>query len=53
MEKSLAEKNRIQSVLSNLSFNYKTKRTLELMDELKTRQMAMTIFVYLDNPVRY
>ena len=54
MEKSLTdEKSRTQTVLANLSFNYKTERTLELLDELKTMQMAMMIFVYLDNPVSY
>ena len=39
--------------MSHLSFECKTDRTVELVDDLMTRQMAMMIFVCLENPVKF
>ena len=39
--------------MSDLSFKFKTERTVVLVDDLMTRQMAMMIFVCLENPVRF
>ena len=39
--------------MTNLSFEYETERTLEIKDDLKTRQMVMMIFVFLHNSVKY
>ena len=53
MEKSLAEiHNRALTVLSDLSFEYKTQGTLHTLKDLVSRQMVMKIFEYLEDPVK-
>jgi len=53
MEKSLADIHSwALTVLSDLSFEYKTQSTLITLKDLVSRQMVMKIFEYLENPVK-
>ena len=54
MEKSLSDENfRAKSMLADLSFKFKTERTVVLLKDLTSRQMVMLIFLYLETPVKY
>jgi hypothetical protein len=54
MKKFLAdESHRIQTMWSDLSWEFETSQTVALKNDLFTRQMAMKIFECLENPVKY
>ncbi len=40
-------------MLAEISFKFKTGRTVENLKDLFSRQMVMKIFDYLDNPALY
>jgi hypothetical protein len=43
----------MESMLAQISFNFKTARTKETLKDFFSRQMVMKIFDYLDNPALY
>ena len=47
------EMNTALTSLSDLSFLFKTVRTVELSKDLTSRQMIMKIFELLEDPVQY